>query len=421
MQGFKRGKAGAVEVSEGHLVFSDLKVIDCGSWVAAPAAATVLGDFGADVIKVEAPGTGDTYRWCSQFVPGFPRGKDNYAWALTGRNKRSVVLDLRTPDGYSVLMRLVERADVFLTNFQPAVLEKLKLRHEDLEALNPRLVYAQMSGYGEHGPDANLAGFDRTGWWARSGMMDRMRYRDHPPAGGILGWGDHASSMSLFAAVMMGLYERERSGKGSRVHTSLLANGIWANAIPLQARLSGAEVPLETPRTEMDNALAIPYATRDGRWFYPWLFNEETDWQRFVVALGLVELVEDPRFSATESRRANAAQLIAAIEARVAEQDWPHWKGVMLEHGIDVIAVSSLDEVIADPQVTLNAGLVEFEDTAYCAKKTVNSPVFMQGRQKRRPGPAPDLGQHTEEVLRELGYAEDEIVRLRRDGALGGS
>ena len=111
---------------------------------------------------------------------------------------------------------------------------------------------------------------DRTGWWARSGMMDRMRYRDHPPAGGILGWGDHASAMSLFGAVMMGLYRRERSGLGGKVSTSLLANGIWANGIPLQARLSGAEVGLETPRPEMDNALAVAYETRDGHWFYPW-------------------------------------------------------------------------------------------------------------------------------------------------------
>ncbi|HND15072.1 MAG TPA: CoA transferase, partial [Pseudomonadales bacterium] len=130
-----------------ELLLDGLRVIDCGSWVAAPAAATVLGDFGADVIKVEAPPGGDGFRWAAQYVPGFPQADENYAWQLTARNKRSLLLDLKQPQGYAVLQRLAAQADVFLTNFPPEVLAKLRLRWEDLEGLNPRLVYAQLSGY----------------------------------------------------------------------------------------------------------------------------------------------------------------------------------------------------------------------------------------------------------------------------------
>lgn len=388
------------------MLFEGLRVIDCGSWVAAPAAATVLGDFGAEVIKVEAPPGGDTYRWCAQFVPGFPRSEHNYAWQLTARNKQSVLLDLKSGEGYAALLALVRGADVFLTNFPPAVLEKLRIRWEDLATHNPRLVYGQLTGYGEHGPHANLPAFDRTGWWARSGMMDRMRYRGHPPAGGVLGWGDHASSMALFGAVMTGLYRRERTGQGGRVHSSLLANGLWANGIPMAARLAGAEVELEKPRLEMDNALAIPYETADGHWFYPWLFDEPRDWLRFAFALGLGDLGEDERFAETTSRRANARALIEAFERRIAERDWSHWQGVMAEHAIDLIAVATLDEVIADPQVQLNDYLLPLAEPLGPATHTVNSPVFVDGEPKRAAGAPPALGEHTQQVLASLGLGK---------------
>lgn len=406
-------------MGDGDLLLAGLRVIDCGTWVAAPAAATMLGDFGADVVKIEAPPGGDTFRWCAQFVPGFPQASENYAWQLTARNKRSLLLDLKKPEGYEVLCRLVAQADVFVTNFQPAVLAKLRLRWEDLEAVNPRLVYGHLTGYGEHGPDANLAAFDRSGWWARSGMMDRMRFHGHPPAGGVLGWGDHASATALFGALMSGLYRRERSGRGGKVSTSLLANGVWANAIPVQARLSGAEVSLETPRDQMDNALAIPYESADGHWFYPWLFDEENDWRRFVRALGLHETADDARFATREGRRAEAQALIVAIEQRVREHDWAHWGRVMAGAGVALISVATIDDVLADPQVEHNAMLVPLAGTDGVARRTVSSPLGVDGCVKRAAGKAPALGEHTDEVLAGAGYSEAEIAALRAAAVVG--
>lgn len=406
-------------MQDGDLPLAGLRVIDCGTWVAAPAAATVLGDFGADVIKIEAPPGGDTFRWCSQFVPGFPQAKENYAWQLTGRNKRSLLLDLKNPGGYAVFKRLLKKADVFVTNFQPAVLEKLRLCWEDLQPINPRLVYGQLSGYGERGADANIAGFDRSAWWARSGMMDRMRIDGHPPAGGIIGWGDHASAMTLYGAVMTALYLRERTGRGGKVSTSLLANGMWANGIPLQARLSGAEVALETARDAMDNALAIPYETADGHWFYPWLFDEETGWRAFVLALGLDEVVADPRFANRDGRKRDAPALVARIERRVREHDWTHWSRVMAEARIALMSVAQLDEVLADPQAEENEMLVPLAAQDGIATRTVSSPLSINGCRKREAGAAPALGEHSDEILAEIGYEPEEIASLRAASVLG--
>lgn len=400
-------------MADEELMLAGLRVIDCGSWVAAPAAATVMGDFGADVIKVEAPPGGDPFRWSAQYVPGFPRAAENYAWQLTSRNKRSLLLDLKQAAGYEVLLRLVAGADVFLSNFPPGVLAKLRLRWEDFEAVNPRLIYGQLSGYGEHGPHANLPGFDRSGWWARSGMMDRMRMRGHPPTGGIIGWGDHASAMTLFGAVMAALYRRERSGRGGKVSTSLLANGLWANGLPLQARLSGAEVALETPREECDNALAIPYETSDGHWFYPWLFDEETGWRRFVLALGLQEVAEDARFASREGRARDAQALIAAIEERIRSLGWAQLRQAMADADIDLVPAATLDDVFDDPQVRQNGMLLPLGGGGTIAKETINSPLTLHGSAKRDAGAAPRAGEHTDEILGELGYGAQDIASLR--------
>jgi crotonobetainyl-CoA:carnitine CoA-transferase CaiB-like acyl-CoA transferase len=216
-------------------LFEGLKVLDCGSFIAAPAAATILSDFGADVIKIEPPGAGDPYRAIPK-LPASPQSDENYAWMLASRNKRGLALDLGKPAAREVICRLISTADIFITNFPLAVRKKFRLNYADLALLNERLIYASFTGYGERGEEANKPGFDITAWWARSGLMDGVRTEAKaPPARPLTGMGDHPSGISLYASIVMALYQRQITGKGAYVGTSLIANGLWSNGVMAQA------------------------------------------------------------------------------------------------------------------------------------------------------------------------------------------
>src|SRR4051812_49280920 len=213
-------------------IFSGLKVVDLASFIAGPGAAVILSDFGAEVIKVEPP-TGDTWR-IGYKIPPQPRAKDNYPWHLNNRNKRGLALDLKSADAAKILERLVKWADVFIVNTPHPARKKLKLTYEDVVQWNPRLVYADITGYGEKGPDAALPGFDLTAFWARTGLLSMTRDAGAPPTWPVAGSGDNATAVSLYSAIATALYRRERTGKGSYVTTSLLASGIWSASVFIQ-------------------------------------------------------------------------------------------------------------------------------------------------------------------------------------------
>src|SRR2546428_256994 len=282
-----------------------LRVIDAASWIAGPVATTILADFGADVVKIEPP-DGDTYRHRSG-GPGVPESPYNYRWIVDNRTKRGLALDLRKPEGRDVLCRLVTRADVFVTNAPLDSRARLRIRWEELAPLNPRLIYASLTAYGESGDEAAKTGFDATALWARTGLMDLVRAApDAPPPRSLPGMGDHPTGVSLFAAIMTALYERERTGRGTMVSTSLLANGLWWNAIQVQAALCGARVEPRSAREEAASALANLYRCADSRWFLLNLVQDERDWPPLVRAIEQPELLNDPRFATAPARRANA-------------------------------------------------------------------------------------------------------------------
>src|SRR5206468_12812911 len=209
-------------------IFEGLKVLDCASFIAAPAAATVLSDFGADVIKIEPPGAGDPYRNLPN-LPGYPHSEHNFAWMLESRNKKSLALDLTKSEGQAVLHKLAAEADVFITNMPPQVRQKLGITYDHLAPTNERLIYASFTGYGEKGEEANKPGFDSNAYWARSGLMDLVRADvDTTPARSVAGMGDHPCAMALYGAIVTALYRREHTGKGSHVSSNLMANGVWA-------------------------------------------------------------------------------------------------------------------------------------------------------------------------------------------------
>jgi len=395
-----------------HL-FSGLKVIDCASWIAGPAAATIMSDFGADVIKIEPPGVGDPWRARS----ADPKGGNDYYWQLTSRNKRSLALDLKHEAGIAALYRLVLGADVFVTNFPLPVRERLKVAPEHLLPLNTRLIYASFTAYGEAGDEAAKTGFDSTAYWARTGLMDAVRAEESTvPARSAPGMGDHPSATGLYAAIVTALYRREKTGRGGVVSSSLLANGLWANGCFVQTRLFGQNVPLRPPREHAPNALANHYRCRDGRWFIMALFNEERQLRPFFNAIGREELADDPRFATKPARAQHARELVAELDAVFAAREMADWRKVLDSVGVTFGVVGRTDDVTDDAQMRAMGGLVPFADGK---TMTVSSPFNLAGEAKVAPRRAPAVGQHSEEVLREAGYSADEIGRLRGSGVVG--
>jgi formyl-CoA transferase len=393
-----------------------LRVIDCASFIAGPVATTVMADFGADVIKVEPP-QGDSYR---QRSPGYAPSPFNYPWIIDNRNKRSIAIDLRSEDGQAVLHRLVSRADVFVTNVPLGARPRLRLRYEDLEPLNPRLVYASITAYGETGEEAGKLGFDSTALWARSGLMDLVRPSpDSPPARSLPGMGDHPTGMSLFAAIMAGLYQRERTGRGAMVSTSLMANGLWWNAIAVQGVLCGAQIRPRPPREEAASALANLYRCRDGRWFMMVQTAGERHWEKLAASLGKSDLVTDPRFATSPARQANARALTALFDALFAEKDWAEWRRILEASGIAFELITTPDDIPHDRQMQASGALVPIDDPRAGAALTVSSPIWIEGQEKVPPTLAPSVaGEHTVDVLRAEGYADAEIERLLRAGVI---
>jgi crotonobetainyl-CoA:carnitine CoA-transferase CaiB-like acyl-CoA transferase len=395
-----------------HL-FADLKVIDCASWIAGPAAATILSDFGADVIKIEPPGVGDPWR-ASTPIPG---KTTDYYWQLTSRNKRSLAIDLKHADGLAVLYRLLASTDVFVTNFPLPVRERLKIAAAHLLPLNPRLIYASFSAYGEEGEEAGRTGFDSTAYWARTGLMDMVRATgDTEPARSVPGMGDHPSATGLYAAIATALYRREKTGQGGIAQSSLLQNGAWANACFIQTRLCGEDVPLRAPRAQAPNPLANHYRCRDGRWFIMALFNEQRQLRGFLTAIGCLNLADDPRFATSATRRQNAAALVAILDEVFAQRDLAEWRTILGAAGVTFGAVSLVNESSTDPQFQHIGALVPFADGEGL---TISSPFHLDGESKVAPRRPPAVGQHTDEILREVGYATADIERLRAQGVLG--
>ncbi len=396
----------------GEGLFSDLKVIDCASWIAGPAAATIMSDFGADVIKIEPPGAGDPWRGRG----ANPHAQTDYYWQLTARNKRSLALDLKHAAGRAVLYRLASQADVFVTNFPLPARDRLKLAPADLLPLNPRLIYASFTAYGEAGEEAAKTGFDSTAYWARTGLMDAVRADlDTPPARSAPGMGDHPSATGLYAAIATALYRREKTGRGGLVSSSLVANGLWANGCFVQTRLFGEPVPHRPPREQAPNALANHYRCRDGRWFIMALFNEDRDLRRFLAAIGREELADDARYATREARQANAPALVAELDAVFARRDMAEWREILDSVGVTFGIVAKVDDVLEDGQMQAIGALVPFADGNGL---TVSSPFQLAGEAKAAPRRAPAVGQHSEDVLREAGYSADEIGQLRKLGVL---
>jgi formyl-CoA transferase len=397
-------------------IFSYLRVLDLASYIAGPAATTILSDFGADVIKVEPPGIGDPYRYLYRMPPN-PVCDTNYTWQLTNRNKRSIALDLKSEEAKPVLQRLVKWADVMVTNFPPRVKKSLGVTYEAISPLNPRLIYADITGYGANGPEADKPGFDITAYWARTGLMEVTHDAGSPPTLPIPGIGDHATASTLYSAIVTGLYLRERTGYGSHVSTSLIAEGAWAAATWIEGALNKARFFGQHDRKAPPNALMNPYRTADNRWLLL-VAAQEKDWPGFVKTIGMPELLQDPRFADGHLRASNAKQLVEILDPLFASQPLAHWKATLDGGRVIFGVVQNEDEIIHDPQMLANEVLVPLAEPNAAATHTVSSPVQVAGFPKVPPRNAPRLGEHGVGVLKELGFTEAEVGHLQDCGAV---
>lgn len=396
-------------------ILSGLRVIDCGTYVAGPASTTIMSDFGADVIKIERPQGGDLYRFMAA-QPGFAKADINWAWILTSRNKKSVALDLSVSRGREALIRLVKTADVFVTNYQRPILEKFQLTWEHLHTENERLIYAHLTGYGDAGEDADAPAFDALAYWARSGLMMSVVGTDGSPGGPRPGMGDHPTSVSLFGAIMLGLYHRERTGHGVKVGTSLMASGAWANACDLQAKFCKAEFPQRGADGTPPNPLAAGYLSRDGKVFMVVLLDPVIEFPNLCRALDQEDLATNPLFATKEARVTNASALFAILQAQFESRDLAEWRVRFQQADIKWAPLPKLEEAVEDPQMRASGAFVDLDYPGYGKLQTVNSPIFTSASAKRTPTAAPQLGAHTNEVLRDLGYDEATISALIRDG-----
>ena len=395
-------------------IFSGLKVADFASFVAAPGAAVILSDYGADVIKVEPP-SGDAWRH-GNHVPQQPQAKDPYQWHLANRNKRGLTLDLKSPSAQQVLEKLVKWADVFIVNTPHPARKRLKLEYEDVVQWNPRLIYADVTGFGEKGPDADLPGFDITSYWARSGLLSLTRDAGAPPTWPVGGSGDNATAVGLYSAIVTALYRRDRTGKGSYVTTSLLAEGVWSASVSIQAALSGAKFFGLHDRKNPANAALNVYRAADGTWFV--LIVEPNKLEAVAQAIGRADLLTDPRFSDPAKLMANMPQLTAILDEVFGAQPMAHWYEVFSGLRVTFGAVRGPEEVINDPQLRANDIVVPLEGAGGKLTSTISSPIQVHGVSKVSARRAPELGEHNEEILEELGFGATDIEGLRESGAV---
>jgi len=396
-------------------IFSGIKVVDLASFIAGPAAAVILSDFGADVIKVEPP-AGDLWRRGHK-IPPQPAADDAYPWHLSNRNKRGLALDLKSPEAVPVLERLVKWADVLIVNTPHPARKRLKLEYEDVAAWNARLIYADLTGFGEKGPDADLPGFDITSYWARSGLLSLTRDAGAPPTWPVAGSGDHATAVGLYSAIVTGLYRRERTGKGSYVTTSLLAEGVWSSGVSIQAALCGAKFYPPHDRKNPANAAMNVYRASDGTWFVLIVTPDKV--APVVKAIGREDLLSDARFTDPDRLEENRPALIAILDEVFSSEPMEHWYQVFSSVHVTFGAVRGPEDVIKDPQLVANDIVVPLAGAGDRLKLTISSPLNVHDVAKVPARRAPEIGEHNAEVLKELGFSSSEIARLLTSGATG--
>lgn len=392
-----------------------VRILDMTIWQQGTHATALLCDLGADVIKIEGPDNPDPGRAASSFIDG---DSLNPYFENHNRGKRGIVIDVKHPEGRELLLRMAKDADVFTNNMRKGVLERLGLGYEQFRAANARIIYAVASGYGNEGPERTLPSMDIMAQ-ARGGLIGLAGDPETAPQSIPSAIGDQVGSYFLAHGILAALYMRERTGEGQQIDASLLGGQIDLQSHLLQSYLFTGRLPARSFR-EDKQPLWNCYQGSDGRWFVIGLSQAGRWWPPLIKALGIEDWEADPRFATHADRMKHTKELIAKFDAFFATKPRDHWVDLLSEHQLMAARVQDYTEVAADPQVLANRYIVEMDHPSGGRVKMVNHPVrFSAAPESGVRGPAPEWGQHTEEVLMEFGLSWEEIAHLRDKGAIG--
>ncbi|MCX5838266.1 MAG: CoA transferase [Deltaproteobacteria bacterium] len=398
-----------------------IRVIEVGGAVAMPIVGMLMGSWGAEVIHVEPPGKGDNWRHAlKQGMSGFAKPNSiNYYWEHTDRNKKSLALNLGAPEGQEILHKLAATTDVFLNNLRPYEMEKFRLTYPILSKINPRIICANVTGYGQRGPEKNTGGYDTVAFWARSGVMDLMHDTGIAPNISRPGYGDSITALSLLAGIMSALYIREKTGVAQEIEISLYNTSTWVLGFDVAGCLITGEDAVRPQRKTMGNPIRNVYETKDHRWIMLGMTNAQHYWPGFCKAIDHPELENDHRFATYEERFKNAGELVGILDGIFRSRTYAEWIGILSQTKIVWSPVTSPLEVSRDQQAIANEFFVDWDHPEYGRIKVLNNPIKLSKTQAEITMAAPKLGEHTEEILKGLGYAEGEIQAMKASGAIG--
>ena len=396
-----------------------IRVVDWTIWQQGPVCTAMLGDLGADVIKVESRDGGDPGRSLGAIGGSDLSDRPNFYFEANNRNKRGLTLDLKQPEAREIVHKLVAGADVFVQNFRKGVAERLGLGYDDLRRHNEKLIYANATGYGPEGPDSGDPSFDQLGL-ARSGIMLAAGEPDMPPQAIAGGVADQMGAVMMAYGVLAALLARERHGMGQVVDASHLGSMSFLQGLSLSCKLMAGFAFPRSFRNRAANALWNHYRCADDRWLALGMLQSDRYWADLCKAIGRPELGTDPRFADLRVRAANAAECVGALDEAFATRPRDEWLRILRDGGDFIFTVvNSVDELPDDPQMRINGYIVDFDHPSFGPTPMVGIPVRLSETPGAIRAPAPEHGQHTELILvEELGYDWDDVARLREEGVI---